>query len=131
VSFGVSDVLVPFSGSYHPEAVGWGIVAMYLLLAVEATSLARKHLPKRVWRGIHMLSFPIFAFSTIHLLMVGTDRATPLMRYTVLFTVAGVLLATLIRIVQTERRDERRDGRGSQAVRPTVRPATAVDDARV
>src|SRR5712691_11119721 len=31
-SFGVTDVLVPFTGSWHPVAVAWGIVGMYLLV---------------------------------------------------------------------------------------------------
>jgi hypothetical protein len=39
VHFGLAEILVPFVGSWHPVAVGWGIVAMYLLLAVEVTSL--------------------------------------------------------------------------------------------
>jgi hypothetical protein len=35
--FGVTDVLVPFTGSWHPLAVAWGIVGMYLLMAIEIT----------------------------------------------------------------------------------------------
>ena len=46
---------------------------MYLLVAVEATSLARQHLSQKVWRGIHMLSYVLLAVVTIHLLTAGTD----------------------------------------------------------
>jgi len=118
VSFGIANVLVPFSGNYHPAAVAWGIVAMYLLLAVEVTSLLRKRLPKRVWRGIHFLSFPLFAFSTIHMLYVGTDRSTPLLRITALLIVGGLLISTAVRIVQADSRDD------SAAARPRI-PAAA------
>jgi len=48
---------------------------MYLLLAVELTSLARTHLPKRWWRRIHGASFPLFVVSSIHLF---TAAPTPL-----------------------------------------------------
>jgi len=48
-------------------------VGMWLLLAVEGTSLARQHLPQNVWRGIHLLSYPILALTTVHLLSAGTD----------------------------------------------------------
>src|SRR5262245_43021103 len=33
VHFSIVDVLVPFTSSWHPVAVAWGIVAMYLLVA--------------------------------------------------------------------------------------------------
>jgi len=44
VHFGVAEILVPFTSSWHPVAVAWGVVAAYLLLAVELTSLARNRL---------------------------------------------------------------------------------------
>src|SRR2546430_14217622 len=50
VHFSIVNVLVPFTGTWHPVAVAWGIAAFYLLLAVELTSLARAHVPKRLWR---------------------------------------------------------------------------------
>lgn len=50
VGFSLANVLVPFTGSYHPLAVGWGVIAMYFLIAVEITSLLRKKLSKRAWR---------------------------------------------------------------------------------
>ncbi len=73
VHFGLVQLLVPLTSSYRPGAVAWGIVGLYLLLAVELTSLARKRLSKRVWRAAHLLSFPLFALSTVHGLLAGTD----------------------------------------------------------
>src|SRR5436305_6190919 len=40
-SFSLVNVLVPFTGTWRPAAVAWGIVAMYLLVAIEITSLLR------------------------------------------------------------------------------------------
>src|SRR5262249_40450073 len=40
VQFSLVDVLIPFNAAWHPIAVAWGIVGMYLLLAIEITSLA-------------------------------------------------------------------------------------------
>ena len=73
VHFGLADVLVPMVSTWHPLAVAWGIVAMYVLVAVELTSLVRQRLSQRVWRGIHMLSYVLLALVTIHLLAAGTD----------------------------------------------------------
>src|SRR5580693_6951968 len=60
VHFGIVSVLVPFTGHWHPVAVSWGVVALYLLLAVEITSLLRQRLSRRVWRNVHTASFPMF-----------------------------------------------------------------------
>ncbi len=73
VHFGVADVLVPMLSSWHPVAVAWGIVSMYLLLVIEGTSLAARRLSPKVWRGIHVLSYVLLALVTIHLLTAGTD----------------------------------------------------------
>jgi predicted ferric reductase len=73
VQFGIVDVLVPFAASWHPLAVAWGIVAMYLLVVIEATSVFRQHLSPRTWRGIHLTSYGVLAITTIHLLAAGTD----------------------------------------------------------
>jgi DMSO/TMAO reductase YedYZ heme-binding membrane subunit len=75
VHFGIADVLVPLAASWHPLAVAWGVVGMYLLVTIEVTSLLRRHLPMRAWRGIHLLSYALFAVATVHLLTAGTDSA--------------------------------------------------------
>lgn len=73
VHFGPADLFVPLATSWRPAAVAWGIVALYLLIAVEVTSLARRHLPPRLWRAVHALSFPLFVLATVHALLAGTD----------------------------------------------------------
>src|SRR5580700_10255399 len=60
VHFGLVSVLVPFAASWHPVAVAWGDVSMYMLAAVELTSLLRRRVGQGVWRRVHMLSFPLF-----------------------------------------------------------------------
>src|SRR5439155_20888269 len=57
VHFGIADVFVPMLSSWRPLAVAWGVVGMYVLVAVEVTSLVRQRLSQKVWRGIHMLSY--------------------------------------------------------------------------
>ena len=73
VHFEISDALIPFSSSWHPIAVGWGVIAMYLLVAIEATSLMKSRLPYRWWRSVHLVSYPLFALATVHSLSAGTD----------------------------------------------------------
>ncbi len=100
VHFGLAEVLVPFTGTWHPMAVASGIAAMYLLLAVQLTSMLRRHLSKRAWRAVHFMSFPLFGLATLHGLTAGTDRSSMLMRVTLLGTTAVVLALTATRIHQ-------------------------------
>jgi hypothetical protein len=73
VHFGPAELFVPFASKWKPLPVAWGIVALYLLAAVEITSLLRKRIPKRVWKRVHAASFGLYASSTVHLLTAGTD----------------------------------------------------------
>ncbi|HSO94849.1 MAG TPA: ferric reductase-like transmembrane domain-containing protein [Acidimicrobiia bacterium] len=97
VSFGPAQAFLPFASTWHPVAVAWGVVALYLLLAVELTSLARRHLPLRIWRRFHYLSFGVFVFSTVHLLTAGTDRTNPVVVLPVIAVCGAVLVLTALR----------------------------------
>jgi len=72
-NFSIMNVLVPFTGTWHPLAVAWGIVGMYLLAAIEITSLLRHRMSKRAWHAVHLLSYFLFATTTVHMLTAGTD----------------------------------------------------------
>jgi DMSO/TMAO reductase YedYZ heme-binding membrane subunit len=100
VHFGLAEVLVPFASSWHPVAVAWGIVGLYLLLAVELTSLARRRLPRRLWRVVHGLSFPLFGLATVHALTAGTDSGNLVWQVAVWGTTAAVVFLTVVRLLQ-------------------------------
>jgi predicted ferric reductase len=104
VHFGLTDVLVPFTGDWHPVAVAWGIIGAYFLVAVEITSLLRRRLSKRVWRATHFLSFPLFVLTTVHALSAGTDRESFLLRWSVIAACVAVTVLTFIRVRQAEPR---------------------------
>ena len=98
VHFGLADVTVPFASGWRTLAIAWGIVSMYLLVAVEATSLLKKHLPKGWWRKLHYLSFPLFITATTHGLTAGPDSATTAGIATVTVVSAAVVGLTVMRI---------------------------------
>jgi DMSO/TMAO reductase YedYZ heme-binding membrane subunit len=107
VTFTLLGVLVPFVDDFEPAAVAWGIVAMYLLVAVELSSLLRRRLGKRMWRVLHSLSFPLFLTGTVHLLQIGTDRTTLPLRAAVLVVVTVICVATVVRVIDTDRDAQR------------------------
>lgn len=103
IHFGLSAVLVPFASAWNPGAVAWGIVAMYLLIAVEVSSLLRKKLPKRAWRAIHFASFPLFIFSTVHAFTAGTDTGGVLFTAVAMSVSLAVIILTIRRVSQARR----------------------------
>jgi predicted ferric reductase len=95
--FGPGDILVPFASSWRAGAVALGIIAMYLLAAVEISSLLMRRLPRHLWRGIHLSSYITFWLATFHLLTAGTDAGHPASRVATAVVIAAVVFLTLVR----------------------------------
>ena len=112
VHFGLASVLIPFASHWHPVAVSWGVASLYLLAAVELTSLARRRLPNKLWRRLHFLSFPLFVTSTIHGLSAGTDARTHLAIVTALLTVTAIAVLTALRLDAASNPPARRPSNG-------------------
>ena len=114
--FGLADLLVPFASSWHPTAVAWGVVGFWLLVAVELTSLARRHLPARLWRIVHVASFPLFVVATLHVVFAGTDGDVPIVQFGLVGAIGLVAVLTAVRLWQLD---------AEPGARPVVRrPAT-------
>lgn len=99
VHFGWADTLIPFASSWRPTAIAYGVVTLYLLVAVEATSLARKHLPKSVWRRTHLLSFPLFITATLHGITAGSDVRTVTAIAAISLLSAAIMGLTVYRVL--------------------------------
>jgi DMSO/TMAO reductase YedYZ heme-binding membrane subunit len=99
-AFGLTQLLVPFTSAYRPVAVAWGVVGLYLLAAVEVTSLLRARIPKRLWRRVHMVSFPLYGFSTVHGLFAGADATGRLLFAVMVLTTIAIAVLTALRINQ-------------------------------
>jgi predicted ferric reductase len=99
VSFGPAELLIPMASAWKPGPVAWGVVSLYLLVAVEVTSLARKRLPAKLWRATHMASFPMWAFATVHTLTAGTDASHPGVVLLSIASLGAVLFATVVRFL--------------------------------
>ena len=78
VEFTPFSVLVPFASDYRSWEVSLGVFGFWLLVVIQGTSLMKKHLSQRIWRGIHMTSYPLYAIIVVHALTAGSDVGTPL-----------------------------------------------------
>jgi predicted ferric reductase len=104
VHFGAKEVLVPFASGWRPVAVAWGVISLWILVAVELTSLLMKHLPRRVWHAVHLSSFVLFFMATTHALTSGTDTRAATFVIACTAALSTVLLLTLVRALVPRRR---------------------------
>lgn len=103
VAFGWADVLIPFASSWNPAAVALGVVAGYLLLAVQLTSVFMKRLPRRLWKWIHLSSYGLFWLGIAHGALAGTDAGNPLYIAATALTTIVVLFLTTYRSLMSRR----------------------------
>jgi len=113
VHFGTADVLVPFATGWHPLAVAWGVVAMWILVAVEVTSLAMRHIPRRVWHAVHLSSYALFVSATVHAFAAGPDTRGQLFQ---LVSVAAIAILAFLTVVHGFGGRGRYGGRSEPAV---------------
>lgn len=109
VSFGVADLLVPFASEWRPGAVAFGVVGMWLLVAVQVTSWAMRRLPRRFWRIVHLSSYLAFWLTSLHAAYAGTDRSTTLYQVSAVASILAVAWALMYRVA--DRRAVRRAAR--------------------
>ncbi|MEV0375622.1 2Fe-2S iron-sulfur cluster-binding protein [Streptomyces sp. NPDC050636] len=92
--FGWAEFLAPLPTRHRPLAGAWGVAAVYLLVAIQITSLLRSRLPQRLWRHVHRSSFAVFVLVTLHALTAGKATGDPLTRWTA--TVTGAAFGLLV-----------------------------------
>lgn len=131
VHFGWSELFVPMASPWRPGPIAWGIVALYLLVAIQITSLLMRRLPRRVWHSIHLTSFVVFVTGTVHGFQSGADRGNRLVQWGCLSMTALVLSLVIFRVATlSERRRRGTTGTAKRAERtlrhhPDTAPASA------
>lgn len=118
--FGPTDLLVPLASAWKPGPVALGVVAMYLLVAVELTSLAMRRIPRRFWRWVHLTSFGSFWLATLHGVTAGTDAGNPILWLAYLVTASVVLFLTVFRTLADPRSGRAKAGRARADRRPSA-----------
>ncbi len=57
--------------------MAFGIVALYLGIAIGISTWLRPHIGYKLWRQLHVLTLGVFALATIHGIGTGSDTQTP------------------------------------------------------
>lgn len=125
--FTASHLLVPFASEWEPGSVALGVVAFWMLAAVQVTSWMMKKLPKRAWRAVHMLSYVAFVMVTWHAIAAGTDASS---HWYGALTVAMIALATAFgtaRLITLRTPTSRNAVRGGTRI-PTAAPVVDTEE---
>jgi methionine sulfoxide reductase heme-binding subunit len=91
------EAFVPFVGSFEPLWVGFGAIAVDLMIVVVLTSLFRTRMNHNLWRGIHITAYAMWALAIGHGIGVGTDMTESLYVLTVVCAIS-VPLAAIYRL---------------------------------
>lgn len=97
VPFEIWDVTIPLRSSFRPVAVAAGILAMYGMAIVLASSWARRRMGTTWWRRLHQLAVPVFTLALLHGVFAGSDTERPWMFWLYAATGATTLFLVIVR----------------------------------
>jgi predicted ferric reductase len=109
VKFGFSDLVMPFAARV-PGLSSWslflGVLAAWLLTAIQLSSLVRNYLQPRTWHTIHLTSYGVMLAGAIHGVEAGSDTDNPYLLAAAISVLAATLMLTVTRLSRllTERK---------------------------
>ena len=104
IGYGLLQLFVPGTSEYRTLGVALGVVAFYLMAAVQVTSYLRRRLSKQVWFTIHITSYGFVWIAAIHAGMSGTDTVNRVYQVLALLLTMITVAATVIRILSPGKR---------------------------
>lgn len=94
-----ADVLVPGHSPWKPFGVALGILAMYLVVAIQVSSRLRRRLPLKAWRAVHVFSYVVWLLVALHAGLVGTDAMNRAYQVTALAVTGAVMVSASVRLL--------------------------------
>jgi ferredoxin-NADP reductase len=97
--FSLLEALVPFEAAYRTVPVALGILSLYLMIAVQGTSLLMNRLPRKAWKAIHYSSYAALVLVAFHSGLSGTDVGSSWYRILSIVLIAVVAVAVVLRVL--------------------------------
>jgi ferredoxin-NADP reductase/DMSO/TMAO reductase YedYZ heme-binding membrane subunit len=102
--YSLADVLIPFSKDYRPVPVALGILAFYILLAVQGSSLLIARLPRKFWKAVHYASYATLILVSLHAGWASSKDAGSLWyKILAIVLIGSATIAVVIRVVTRNR----------------------------
>ena len=100
VHFGWKELFVPNGSPWKTGPVTWGVLAFYLLVVIQVSSMMMKRMPRRLWHGIHLLSYLLFVMATVHGVSAGSDHGNLMFLLVTSGVCSVVLFSFVARVLQ-------------------------------
>ena len=100
------DAVVPVNGGYRPMWLGFGALALDIVVVTVVSSLIRRRLGRRQWRALHVMSYAAWGFAVAHGLGIGTDRRDAWAASLVVACIGAVAASAVVRLA-TQRHERR------------------------
>jgi DMSO/TMAO reductase YedYZ heme-binding membrane subunit len=107
VTFTILDVAVPFYSDYIkiPSLgripIALGVMSLYILFAVQLTSLFRQKMTVAAWKAVHLSSYVLVLLVSAHAGWTGTDISSLFYRSIAIFLLLLTIVAFIIRLMAT------------------------------
>lgn len=112
--------IIPYAGT--GTAISLGVIGLELTLVAAASSWFRRLLSYRAWHRVHLLAYPAYGLSILHVVVAGSDVREPLLAALLAVTFVLVALVVMARVgpslavaVRSAGTKGRRKGAGSRA----------------
>jgi hypothetical protein len=125
----IADVFLPFVSAYRPIWLGFGALAVDLMLVLVITSLLRARLGLRAWRAVHWAAFACWPVALVHGLGTGSDTRLGWVQTIYAGCLAAVLVSIwwrLARVWSAARAGERGAALAASVVLPVAVAAWTV-----
>jgi len=101
IDFGLAELFVPGRaqvGGLPGLGLALGVIASWILLIVQASSLIKDHLPKRAWHTVHLTSFGAVILGLVHGIQVGSDTGNRVLIAVTVSVLIALLILTTTRV---------------------------------
>lgn len=107
VTFGWAELLVPGVSEWRPLSVALGVIAFWIILGVEVSSLLKSRIPNRWWHMMHLGSYLVAVLGTAHAITAGSDVDNPIVETIGLVMLTTIIGLTAMRVVEGRQEKER------------------------
>lgn len=108
---GLAQIFVPGTAELDGWAIGWGVVATYLLAITVFTTWPRRLKNRRWWRVLHLTSVVATALAILHSYQSGTDATRLVFKVGLLASVGVATYALGLRLFSLDLGQRRRSAR--------------------
>jgi len=107
VTFTILDIAIPFHSNYvkNPSLgripIAFGVLSLYILFAVQLTSLFRQKMSTTAWKAIHYSSYVLVLLVSAHAGWTGTDITSLIYKMTGIVLIVLSIVAIFVRLIIT------------------------------